>query len=52
MYCPVYNELHEELFIHAAQFEPSFNNLNDDEPFVFDNYKADIYWNKICRKKR
>ncbi len=23
------------LFTHAAQFEPNFNNLNDDEKFVF-----------------
>ncbi len=30
----VYNELCGELFNHTAQFEPSFNNLNDDETFV------------------
>ncbi len=36
MYCPVYNELHGELFTRAAQFEPNFNNNpNDDETFVF-----------------
>ncbi len=35
MSCPVHNELHEELFTHAAQFEPNFNNLNDDQIFFF-----------------
>ncbi len=32
---PVYNELRGELFTHADQFEANFNNLNDDEKFVF-----------------
>ncbi len=35
MSCPVHNKLHGELFTHVAQFEPNFNNLNDDEKFVF-----------------
>ncbi len=35
MSCPVYNELRGELFTHAAQFEPNFNNLNDDKKIVF-----------------
>ncbi len=35
MSCPVYNELHGELFTHADQFEPNLNNINDDEMFYF-----------------
>ncbi len=35
MSCPVYNELRGELFTHSAQFETNFNNLNDDDKFVF-----------------
>ncbi len=44
MSCPVYNELHGELFTHATQFEPNFNNLNDHEKFVFLFSATDIYY--------
>ncbi len=44
MSCPVYNELRGELFAHAAQFEPNFNNLNDDATFVFLFSATDIYF--------
>ncbi len=33
--CPVYNELCGELFNYATQLENNFNNLNDDDKFVF-----------------
>ncbi len=50
MSCPVYNELCGELFTHAAPFEPNFNNLNDDENFVFLFSAIDIcfYTAKTC----
>ncbi len=45
MSCPVYNELRGELFTRAAQFEPNFNNLNDDETFVVLFSATDICFN-------
>ncbi len=50
MSCPVYNELRGELFTHAAQFEHNFNNVNDDEKYVFLFSATDIccYAAKTC----
>ncbi len=47
---PVYNELCGELFTHTTQFEPNFNNLNDDDKFVFLFSVGNIcfYTAKIC----
>ncbi len=50
MSCPVYNALRGELFTHAAQFEPNFNNLNDDKKIVLLFSATDIcfYTAKTC----
>ncbi len=50
MSCPLYNGLRGELFTHEAQFEPNFNNLNDDEIFFFLFSATDIcfYTAKTC----
>ncbi len=50
MSCPVYNDLGGKPFTHAAQFEPNFDNLNDDEIFFFLFSATDIrfYTAKTC----
>ncbi len=50
MPCPVYNEVGGELFTYVAEFEPIFNNINDDEKFVLLFSATDIcfYMAKSC----
>ncbi len=44
MSCPIYTELLGELLNGLGQFEPTFNNLNDDETFVLLFSAAGIYF--------